>query len=76
LLDVRATGDFRDEKIGRKIRDNELKHIPYLLIVGEKEAESGTVAVRRQGEGDMGAMNVEDFAKMLNAEVKAMTEEF
>jgi len=76
LLDVRTIGDFRDEKIGRKIRDNELKHIPYLLIVGEKEQEEGSVSVRRQGEGDKGAMQVEEFAKMINDEVKKMTEEF
>jgi threonyl-tRNA synthetase len=76
LLDVRATGDFRDEKIGRKIRDNEIKHIPYLLIVGEKEMEEGSVSVRRQGEGDKGSMKTDDFAQMINAEVKAMTQEF
>ena len=76
LLDVRTIGDFRDEKIGRKIRDNELKHIPYLLIVGEKEQEEGSVSVRRQGEGDKGAMQVEEFAKMINGEVKKMTENF
>jgi threonyl-tRNA synthetase len=76
LLDVRTIGDFRDEKIGRKIRDNELKHIPYLLIVGEKEQEDGSVSVRRQGEGDKGAMAVENNEKMINDEVKKMTEEF
>ena len=76
LLDVRTIGDFRDEKIGRKIRDNELKHIPYLLIVGEKEQENGTVSVRRQGDGDKGAMPIEDFAKMITEEVKTMTQEF
>jgi len=75
-LDVRTIGDFRDEKIGRKIRDNELKHIPYLLIVGEKEQEEGSVSVRRQGDGDKGAMQVEEFAKMINDEVKKMTQEF
>jgi len=74
LLDVRTVGDFRDEKIGRKIRDNELKHIPYLLIVGEKEQETGTVAIRRQGEGDKGTMTITDFAKMINDEVKEMIE--
>ena len=66
ILDVRAIGDFRDEKIGRKIRDNELKHIPYLLIVGNDEMETNTVAVRRQGEGDKGKMKVDEFAKMIN----------
>ncbi|MDD2797584.1 MAG: threonine--tRNA ligase [Bacteroidales bacterium] len=67
--DVRTIVDDRNEKIGRKIRDNELKRIPYLLIVGEKEAENGEVSVRRQGEGDKGTMKVEDFAAMINAEV-------
>jgi threonyl-tRNA synthetase len=76
LLNVRAIGDFRDEKIGRKIRDNELKHIPYLLIAGEKEVENGTIAVRRQGEGDKGTMTIDGFAKMINDEVKEMTKEF
>lgn len=52
--DVRAYVDDRSEKIGRKIRDNEMKHVPYLLVVGEKEAANGTVAVRKQGEGDQG----------------------
>ncbi|MGC3977944.1 MAG: threonine--tRNA ligase [Paludibacteraceae bacterium] len=68
--DVRAIIDDRNEKIGRKIRDNELKRIPYMLIVGEKEAENNKVAVRRQGEGDKGTMYVSDFAKMVNYEVQ------
>lgn len=53
--------DHRDEKIGRKIRDAEVNKIPFMLIVGEKEAEAGEVSVRRQGEGDLGSMKVEDF---------------
>ena len=64
--DVRTVLDDRAEKIGRKIRDNEMKHIPYLLIVGEKEAAEGTVSVRRQGQGDQGSMKIEDFAKKIN----------
>ena len=76
ILDVRAIGDFRDEKIGRKIRDNELKHIPYLLIVGNDEMETNTVAVRRQGEGDKGKMKVDEFAKMINDEVNEMIKDF
>ena len=72
-MDVRAIVDGRNEKIGRKIRDNELKKIPYLLIVGEKEAAEGTLSVRRQGEGDRGAMPVDQFAELINAEVAAMT---
>ncbi len=61
LCDIRALVDDRNEKIGRKIRDNELKRIPFLLIVGEKEAETTTVSVRLQGEGDKGAMSLEEF---------------
>jgi threonyl-tRNA synthetase len=59
--DIRGTIDNRNETIGRKIRDTELRKIPFMLIVGEKEAEEGTVAVRRQGEGDMGAMSLDAF---------------
>lgn len=73
---VRASIDNRSEKIGRKIRDNELKHIPYLLIVGEKEAESRTIAVRKQGEGDEGTMSIEDFAKKVQDIVADMTKNF
>ena len=74
--DVRATIDDRNEKIGRKIRDNELKRIPYMLVVGEKEAAEGTVSVRKQGQGDQGSMKFEDFAKKINEEVCQMTENF
>ena len=74
--DVRSTVDNRNEKIGRKIRDNELKRIPYMLVVGEKEANEGTVSVRKQGEGDQGSMTFEDFAKKVEAEVKEQTENF
>lgn len=63
---VRATVDDRNEKIGRKIRDNELKRIPYMLIVGENEMNEGKVSVRRQGEGDQGQMTPRDFAVMIN----------
>lgn len=73
---VRAYVDDRSEKIGRKIRDNEMKHVPYLLVVGEKEAANGTVAVRKQGEGDQGILSVADFAKKINDEVAEMTENF
>jgi threonyl-tRNA synthetase len=68
--DIRSLIDDRNEKIGRKIRDNELKRIPYLLIVGEQEAENKTVSVRKQGEGDKGAMGIHDFADFLKNEVK------
>ena len=70
--DVRAIVDDRNEKIGRKIRDNEMKHIPYLLVVGEKEAAEGLVAVRKQGEGDQGSLSIADFAKKVNDEVAEM----
>ncbi|MDO7873725.1 threonine--tRNA ligase [Hymenobacter sp. ASUV-10] len=59
--DLRGTVDARDERIGRKIRDAEMSKIPYLLVVGEKEAEAGQVGVRKHGEGDLGAMNVAAF---------------
>ena len=68
--DIRAVIDDRNEKIGRKIRDNELKRIPYMLVVGEKEFESNTVAVRRQGEGDQGSMTIEAFSDFLRKEVR------
>ena len=72
MHEIRAIVDDRNEKIGRKIRDNEMKRIPYMLIVGEKEAENGEVSVRRQGEGDKGTMKYEEFAKILNEEVQNM----
>ncbi len=68
--DIRTLIDDRSEKIGKKIRDNELKRIPYLLIVGEKEAESQTVSVRKQGEGDKGSMKLEEFADFIHGEVE------
>ncbi|MDR0658002.1 MAG: threonine--tRNA ligase [Mediterranea sp.] len=71
-VDIRAIVDDRNEKIGRKIRDNEVKRIPYMLIVGEKEAENGEVSVRKQGEGDRGSMKFEEFGKILNEEVQSM----
>ena len=74
--DIRTLVDDRNEKIGRKIRDNELKRIPYLLVVGEKEAESGQVAVRKQGEGDQGVMTKEEFADFLKKEIKGMLSMF
>src|SRR6056297_3568724 len=68
--DIRTLIDGRNEKIGKKIRDNELKRIPYLLIVGEKEQESDTVSVRRQGEADKGVMKWSEFARLINQEVE------
>ncbi len=68
--DIRSLIDQRNEKVGKKIRDNELKKIPYLLVVGEKEENSDTIAVRRQGEGDKGTMKLEEFADMLVKETE------
>ena len=68
--DIRTLLDDRNEKIGKKIRDNELKRIPYLLIVGEKEAEAELVAVRKQGEGDKGTMTLDEFAAFIKSEVE------
>ena len=69
---IRASVDSRNEKIGRKIRDNELRRIPYMLVVGEKEQSEGLVSVRKQGGGDQGQMKKEDFASKINAEVAEM----
>jgi len=68
--DICTLIDDRSEKIGKKIRDNELKRIPYLLIIGEKEVESQTIAVRKQGEGDKGTMKIEEFVSFINSEIK------
>jgi threonyl-tRNA synthetase len=67
--DLRASVDERSEKIGKKIRDSELQKVPYMLIIGEKEETSSTVSVRKQGEGDLGVMTMEEFAKFLTEEV-------
>lgn len=74
--DIRVQVDDRNEKIGRKIRDNELKRIPYMLIVGEKEAENGEVSVRRQGEGDKGTMKIAEFSKLVQDEVDKMMNKY
>ncbi len=70
--DIRVSVDDRNEKIGRKIRDNELRRIPYMLIVGEKEQENGEVSVRKQGEGDKGSIKIANFAAELTNEVNQM----
>ncbi|MCQ2057520.1 MAG: threonine--tRNA ligase [Bacteroidaceae bacterium] len=70
--DVRAFVDDRNEKIGRKIRDNEVKHVPYMLVVGEKEAEAGEVNVRKQGAENLGNMKIDDFGKKIADEVDSM----
>ena len=71
---VRATIDDRNEKIGRKIRDNEIKRVPYMVIVGEKEAADGLVSMRCQGGGEQATMRMDEFAKRVNDEVAAMLE--
>jgi len=67
--DICGLIDFRDEKIGRKIRDAEVKKIPYMLIVGEKEATEGLVSVRKHGQGDLGSMTIEEFKKQIIKEI-------
>jgi threonyl-tRNA synthetase len=76
MQDVRTLVDDRNEKIGRKIRDNEIKHIPYMLVVGEKEAADGTVNVRKQGTQQQETMTIDEFAKKVQEEVRQMTENF
>ena len=73
--DIRATIDDRNEKIGRKIRDNQMRRMPYMLIVGEKEQENGEVSVRKSGEGDLGSMKIATFAENLTREVEEMTKQ-
>jgi threonyl-tRNA synthetase len=70
--DIRTIIDERNEKIGRKIRDNELKKVPYMLIVGEKEQENQEVSIRKQGQGDLGSKKVTTFAVDLVQEVEQM----
>ena len=71
--DIRGFVDERNEKIGRKIRDAEVKKVPYMLIIGEKEIESGVLAVRKHGEGDIGEFSEKAFADLINNEVKELT---
>ena len=68
--DIRGLVDDRNEKIGKKIRDTELQKVPYMLIVGEKEEAENTVAVRKQGDGDIGTFSLEEFAKIINTEIE------
>ena len=70
--DIRGYIDDRSEKTGRKIRDAEIKKIPYMLIVGEREEGEGSISVRRHGKGDMGSYSIEDFAKIVNEEVEEL----
>ena len=73
--DIRAIVDDRNEKIGKKIRDNELKRIPYLLIVGEKEVQNEEISVRKQGEGDKGSQKITTFAENFAREIEEMTKQ-
>ncbi len=68
--DIRGFVDERNEKIGKKIRDAEVSKVPYMLLLGEKEIENGTVAVRKHGEGDIGTMTIEEFANYFNKELQ------
>ena len=68
--DISALIDQRDEKIGRKIRDAEVKKIPFMLIVGEKEATEGQVSVRRHGQGDIGTLLLNEFLKVFQEEIQ------
>jgi len=74
--DVRATIDDRGETMGRKIREAEMQKTPYMLIIGEKEANDGTVSVRKHGGEDLGTMTVADFAKIIEAEIAQTLKKF
>ena len=74
--EIRALVDDRNEKTGRKIRDAEVSKIPYMLIVGEKEEEEGTVSVRKHGEGDIGTFKIEEFVSLVNKEVESTLMKF
>jgi threonyl-tRNA synthetase len=69
--DIRGLIDHRDEKIGRKIRDAEVRKIPFMLIVGEKEQEERKVSIRKHGLGDAGSVSIEEFIKLFQDEIKA-----
>ena len=70
MMDLRGSIDERNEKIGRKIRDAELAKVPFMIILGEKEVNEGTISVRRQGAGDLGSMTPEEFVKLVEEEIK------
>lgn len=74
--EIRALIDNRNETIGKKIRESELNKIPFMLIVGEQEAENGTVSVRKRGEGDIGTMTIEAFSELLRQEIKKESKDF
>ena len=64
MMDYRAELDIRDEKLGRKIRDAQMEKIPFMLVIGDKEVESGTVSVRDRSEGDLGAMSIDSLVEV------------
>jgi threonyl-tRNA synthetase len=74
--EIRALVDYRSETMGKKIREAEMKKIPYMLIIGEQEAENGTISVRKHGGEDLGSISVEDFANIINTEIKSTLKEF
>ena len=76
MSDIRALIDDRNEKIGRKIRDAEVKKIPFMIIVGEKEVESGQLSVRRHGQGDLGTFDIEAFSSLINEEISSRLAQF
>jgi threonyl-tRNA synthetase len=67
-MDIRGFLDDRNEKIGRKIRDAEVTKVPFMLLVGEKEAAEGKVAVRKHGQGDQGVMDLKEFVAQFSAD--------
>jgi threonyl-tRNA synthetase len=67
--DIRAEVDDRSEKIGKKIRDTEIAKVPYMLVIGEKEVNENKISVRRQGKGDLGAKNIDEFIKEIKEEI-------
>jgi threonyl-tRNA synthetase len=68
--DIAVTLDERPEKIGKKIRDTEIRKVPYMLVIGEKEMNEKTVSIRRQGQGDQGAKSLTDFSRQIVEEIK------
>ena len=69
--DIRGFVDDRNEKVGKKIRDTEVKKVPYMIILGDKEIGSNTVSVRKQGEGDIGTLSEKEFITLINKEIEA-----
>ncbi len=76
ISDIRATIDLRNEKVGRKIRDAEVMKVPYMIIIGEKEADNGTVSVRKHKEGDLGSFNIDEFVDFMHKEARKDLKKF